>query len=144
MDMKDLNFFIAEPATVVYDVLLGGKTKLKGKWVNAVANIAYPLGDNIFIVGSASAKELKMVKIRVTGEATFDWIEAKYHKDRANYPAECKNQASFSEDCFDGTLVQELFYNAEIVAVPQENKRKRRELSKDFYLHKNRKFYKYN
>ena len=74
-----------------------------------------------------------MVKIRVTGELTFDWIEAKYHKDRANYPAKCKDQASFSEDCFDGTLVQEPFYSAEIVAVPQKNKRKKRYLSKNFH-----------
>ena len=107
-----------------------------GKWVNAAANIAFPLGDNLFIVASASAREVKMVKIRVTGESTFDWIEAKYHKDRANYPAKCKEQATFSEDCFDGTLVEQINYDVDLVAIPQENGKRKREISKYCCLNK--------
>ena len=107
-----------------------------GKWVNAAANIAFSLGENVFIVASASTREVKMVKIRVTGESTFDWIEAKYHKDRANYPAKCKEQATFSEDCFDGTFVEEINYNVDLVAIPQENGKRKREISKYCYLNK--------
>ena len=77
-----------------------------------------------------------MVKIRVTGESTFDWIEAKYHKDRANYPAHCKEQATFSEDCFDGTLVEQINYDVDLVAIPQENGKRKREISKYCFLNK--------
>ena len=44
-----------------------------------------------------------MVKIHVTGVSTFDWIAAMLHHDNGNYPEKCKNQESFSEDCFKGS-----------------------------------------
>ena len=110
--------------------MLGGQTRLEGKWVNSVASIAFPLGENIFIVASASEKFLKMVKIHVTGESTFDWIEARYQK--GNTPAICTVQETFSEDCFVGTSVEEPFYSVKLVAKQQESKRRKREAGKNF------------
>ena len=120
--------FITDQAIVNYDVVLGGQTRLEGKWVNSVAGIAFPLGKNTFIVASASTGFLKMVKIKVTAEKTFEWIEAKYQK--GSYPSKCRAQETFSEDCFVGTSVEEPFYSVALVAKPQESKRRKREVGK--------------
>ena len=117
-----------------YEIVLGGKTRLEGKWVNSVASLAFPSGENIFIVASVSGNFLKMVKIRVTGETTFDWIEAKYQK--GIYPTNCKTQETFTEECFVGTSVEEPFYSVVLVAKPQESKRRKREIGKNFSLNK--------
>lgn len=109
--------------------MLGGKTRLEGKWVNSVASLAFPCGENIFIVASVSGNFLKMVKIRVTGETTFDWIEAKYQK--GIYPTNCKAQETFTEECFVGTSVEESFYSVVLVAKPQQSKRRKREIGKN-------------
>ena len=118
--------YISDQANTNYDVVLDGQTRLEGKWVNSVASIAFPLGENIFVVASASEKFLKMVKIRVTGESTFDWMEAKYQK--GNTPAKCTVHETFSEDCFVGTSAEEPFYSVVLVAKQQESKRRKREV----------------
>ena len=116
--------------------MLGGKTKLEGKWINSgtVASLAFAMGGNIFIVASVSGNALKLVKIRVTGETTFDWIEAKYVQ--GNYPTECKSQETFTEECFVGTSVKEPNYSVELVAKPQERKRKKQDFGKNCILNK--------
>ena len=109
---------------------MGGETKLIGRWVNSIASIAYKLEDNVFIVASPGVRFLKMVKIHVTGVSTFDWIAAILHYDVGNYPEKCKNQESFSEDCFKGRSIGETYYNVHLVAKPQESKRKKRTISR--------------
>ena len=55
-----------------------------------------------------------MVKIAVTGETTFDWIDAKYHKPSAT--SSCRYQDTFSESCFHGKSVSKGQYNVQLVA----------------------------
>ena len=99
-----------------FHVLLNGETTLKGLWANGPAvAIAYPLVEkNVFIVSTVGSNIMKMVKIRVTGETTFDWLEAKYHQD---YPYECGKQSTFSENCFTGTSVDQDKYDVNLKAV---------------------------
>ena len=54
-----------------------------------------------------------MVKIRVTGERTFEWLAAKYD---TNYSVKCTTSSNFSEQCFQGTSVTQAMYNVELVA----------------------------
>ena len=99
-------------------MLLGGKTRLVGNAVNNVASIAYPLEEkNVFILAYPGNPFIKMVKIQVTGEATFDWMEAKYHR---NYSQKCGQQSTFDESCFHGTSVRQVQYNVKLVAVRQK------------------------
>lgn len=58
-----------------------------------------------------------MVKIRVTGETTFKWIDAKY--DEPGFPAECSSQSTFYEDCFQGNGVKEDEYSVKLSATVQ-------------------------
>ena len=95
-------------------IKLNGATKLTGVWINngipVSATIAHPLGENIFIIAAFTESHLKMVKIRVTGETSFEWIDAKYTKleqDEPGFPTECLSQSTFYEDCFQGNNVIE-------------------------------------
>ena len=97
-----------------YKVILHGQTRLEGNWVNNTATIAYPLWEkNVFIVGYVDSKYVQMVKIRVTGEKTFDWIDATYNED---YPKDCAKQMTFLESCFEGPKVTKNNYNVVLVA----------------------------
>ena len=133
---KSALFFIIDKVKTLYEVILGGETRLNGDWAkpSEIASIAYKLDDNVFIIASTSARHLKMVKIHVTGVSTFDWIAAKLHYDVGNYPEKCKNQASFSEDCFKGRSIGEKYYNVHLVAKPKESKRKKRTISRVTYI----------
>ena len=73
------------------------------------------MGDNIFIVVCLCGYHFKMVKIRVTGETTFDWMEAKYEWMN-KVPTKCKAQETFTAECFVGTSVSQWHYNVELVA----------------------------
>ena len=95
---------------------------MKGEWAGGAANIAFPLGDNVFIIARASLY-LQMVKIQVTGESSFKWMEAKYHRDKTNYPAKCKDQATFSKDCYDGPSVKKAYYDVDLVAKLQQKQK---------------------
>ena len=55
-----------------------------------------------------------MVKIRVTGETTFEWMEAIYNK---NYPEKCGKQSEFDESCFQGVSVEQDKYDLTIKAM---------------------------
>ena len=100
-----------------FDVLLDGKTRCKGNWVDNTASIAFPLKQkNVFIIGCVDPINVKMVKIKVTGEKTFDWIEAKYQK---NYPKECSTEQTFLESCFEGPSVTQDNYDVVLAAVPR-------------------------
>ena len=100
-----------------FHVLLNGETTLKGLWANGApaAAIAYPLVEkDVFIVSTVGSNGMKMVKIRVTGETTFDWLEAKSHQD---YPSECGKQSTFNENCFTGRSVGQDKYDVNLKAV---------------------------
>ena len=134
--LKSAFIFIIDKAKILFDVILGGETKLNGHWAqpSEIASIAYKLDDNVFIIASPTARHLKMVKIHVTGVSTFDWIAAILHNDIGSYPEKCKIQASFSEDCFKGRSIGETYYNVQLVAKPQESKRKKRTISRVTYI----------
>ena len=100
--------------TVSWNILLDGKTKLSGLHANSAASIAYRVEENTFIVAAYNGKFLKMVKIQVTGETTFDWIEAKYHRPSSD--STCKSQSNFDLACFHGTSMPETSYNIVLLA----------------------------
>ena len=94
--------------------MLEGKTKLLGTAVNAAADIAYRVKENTFIVAASLPTHLKMVKIQVTGETTFKWIEAKYHEPLA--ASTCKSQSTFDLTCFHGKSMIEKGYSVVLLA----------------------------
>ena len=84
------------------------QTKLGGPWVGystdsygngdpIPATIAYPVAgeDDVWIIGAKDG-HLKMVKIRITGPNTYDWIESYYSSEYG-----CLD--NFTESCFAGT-----------------------------------------
>ena len=99
-------------------IQLDGKTKLKGSSIpnNPPANISYATEEkNTFIVVLVEENRLKMVRIRVTGETTFDWIDAKY-KDGPS--ANCKVEETFNEECYIGQAVlYQNHYDVELSAI---------------------------
>ena len=111
-----LGYFNVDPFTVAvrWNIFLDGKTKLSGLHANGAASIAYRVEENTFIVAAYNGKFLKMVKIQVTGETTFDWIEAKYHRPSSD--STCKSQLTFDLACFHGTSMPETSYNVVLVA----------------------------
>jgi len=107
-----------DQANMNYDIELGGKTKMVGSWIwhnPCNASVAFPMGDNIFIVACDDGWHLKMVKIRVTGETTFDWMEARYGWEE-KIPTKCTAQETFTADCFVGESVAQKNYNVLLVA----------------------------
>ena len=100
---------------LLFDVQLNGETRLVGSWVSGAPNIAYPLPEtNVFILGKPDPNFVKMVKIRVTGEKTFDWLEARVIE---KYPDECGKQSTFHEGCFlQGNSVNQNQYDVKLVA----------------------------
>ena len=105
-------------ATIGWKVVLGGKSKLTGIHVNEsfpiATIIAYHVKGNIYIVAAMDDSYLKMVKIRITGETTFDWLTAKYN--RPSYSSMCTKQITFYEECFYGTSMPKRSYNVELHA----------------------------
>ena len=85
------------------------------------------MGENIFIVACVERNKLKMVKIRVTGETTFEWMEAK----KQDVTTKCKAQETFTAECFVGTSVQKSSYNVVLVAKQQERKRNNLDIGKN-------------
>ena len=95
---------------------------LKGSWVDAAPNIVYPLAEkNVFILGVAYVenRNLKMVKIQVTGKDTFDWLEARYYKGIFE---ECGKHSTFHEGCFQGMSVEQDKYDVNLEAIVVELK----------------------
>ena len=111
-----LGYFNVDPFTVAvrWNIFLDGKTKLSGLHANGAASIAYRVEENTFIVAAYNGKFLKMVKIKVTGETKFDWIEAKYHRPSSD--STCKSQSTFDLACFYGSSMPETSYNVVLLA----------------------------
>ena len=101
-----------------WNVKLDGSTKLSGKWINRgnpiPATIAYHVEGNVFIIAAVEGSYLKMMKIEVTGETTFNWVDAKYHTVSAT--SSCRDQETFSESCFHGSSVSQGKYDVQLVA----------------------------
>ena len=90
------------------------QTTIGGPWVNSgtpiPARFAFYLeNEDTWIVGVKEKGDLKMVKLKVTGTNTFDWISSK-HKQAGS----CGT--SFSESCFNGNDVDEDKYQVQLVA----------------------------
>ena len=100
--------------TVRWNILLDGKTKLSGNAANGAASIAYRVEENTFIVAASGGRFLKMVKIEVTGETTFKWIDAKYHTPSSD--STCRSQLTFDVDCFYGTSMSAKRYTVVLLA----------------------------
>ena len=60
------------------------------------------LGNNIWIVGVIDSPHLKMIKIEITGENTYNYVATRYTTGTATTSA-CSNPSTFSEACFIGT-----------------------------------------
>jgi len=118
IDQEPMNIESRDRANINYDIELGGKTKMVGDSIYhnpCNASVAFPMGDNIFIVACDDGWHLKMVKIRVTGETTFDWMEARYGWEE-KIPTKCTAQETFTADCFVGESVAQKNYNVLLVA----------------------------
>ena len=105
------------PQAKGWNVKLDGSTKLSGACIWCIpvpATIAYHIQGNVFIIAAVEESDLKMVKIAVTGETTFNWIDAKYHELAATY--NCRDQVTFSESCFHGSSVSKEHYDVQLVA----------------------------
>ena len=105
-----LNFFLAAKG---WNVLLA-QTTIGGPLVNSETPIParfafYLANEDTWIVGIKEQGDLKMVKLKVTGTNTFDWISSKQKQ-----AGSCGT--SFSEACFDGNDVDEDKYQVHLVA----------------------------
>ena len=77
------------------------------------ATIAFKLSnEGEWILGVQDGNYLKMVKLRVTGSNSYEWIDTKYEMN-GKYDASCL--ISFSESCFVGTSVDRDFYRINLV-----------------------------
>ena len=77
------------------------------------ATIALPLSNENEWIVAVKNNQLKMIKFRVTGTNTFDWISTKY-VERPEAP--CLTQESFSLSCFVGNAGNEKQYELQMVA----------------------------
>jgi len=79
-------------------------SKFGGSWINYGTPLPVilkrHLGGNEWMLGLVEAPYLKLEKIRVTSETTYEWIATRY--DNA-YDASCARQATFTLACFKGT-----------------------------------------
>ena len=94
------------------------QTMIGGPWINygtpIPATIAfYIVEEDTWIVGAIENGNLKMIKLRVTGPKSYDWISAKYRR-KGSYPQSCLS--SFSESCFVGENTNETNYQVQLVA----------------------------
>ena len=81
------------------------------------ATIAYPLGGNYWIVAGIHEHNLMMIKIFVTGETSYDWIEAKY-SNLDWIDSNCRFQSTFTEDSYQGPRkTNQDYYHVGLVAV---------------------------
>ena len=77
------------------------------------ATIALPLLEENEWIVAVRNNQLKMVKLRVTGANSYEWIATKY-AETSQYHASCLE--SFSESCFAGNTNGENSYIVKLVA----------------------------
>ena len=74
----------------------------------------YLPNDDDWIIGVVDGPFLKMVRLRVTGPTSFNWISTKYD---INYNETCLT--SFSESCYVGVNAGRFSYLVQLVAEPE-------------------------
>ena len=74
----------------------------------------YLPNDDDWIIGVVDGPFLKMVRLRVTGPTSFDWISTKYD---INYNVTCLT--AFSESCYVGGNAGKVSYLVRLVAEPE-------------------------
>ena len=99
------------------------QTKFKGENINKgtpkSASIAFKLEYvDHWIVGVEDGGYLKMMKIHVVNENSFDWISSKTNR---GYSACCASNKCFAVDCFVGTDRAKEYYGLEINAYRKGN-----------------------
>ena len=103
----------------MWSIQLGGETTLFDtgidNGISTPATIAYALYENFFIIAGIEEPYLKMIKIFVTGETSFDWIGAKY--STPSFHSGCRNQSTFTEECYYETSNSDANYDAKLVAI---------------------------
>ena len=92
------------------------QTKFSGRMINGgipiPATIAFKLANvDEWIVGVLDGRYLKMVKLKVTGPNSYDWMASKWTN---LYDESCPT--AFSESCFTGSGGGESQYTVELVA----------------------------
>ena len=119
---------------MTFDIEPDSGTWIKGKFLGQgyVPNIIYPLAQkNVFILGqtfTGKSASVKMIKIRVTGKTTFDWLDGRNvildsNKDGViDNNEECGKQSTFHEGCFKGSFQGQDKYNVDLVATVVESK----------------------
>ena len=77
------------------------------------ATLALDLSDNIWVVGVLNGNFMKMVKLKITGATSYDWIATKFLRI-GNFTSSC--EADFSESCFIGNDGTECMYTVQLAA----------------------------
>ena len=85
-----------------------------GKLLYGPATMSYRLKENQFIVGLRKNSYLSMVWIRVTGEQSFEWIDAR-KLDLMN-DSTCDREEEFTFHCFKGNNESREDYDLVLVA----------------------------
>ena len=109
------NFFYILEVKKYWTILLP-QTKFAGPAINGApvsATIALPLSNENEWIVAVKNKQLKMVKLRVTGANTFDYITTKW-AETSQYDASCLT--SFTESCFVGNVAKKHGYEIKLVA----------------------------
>ena len=119
---------------LTFDIVPNTGTWLKGRYFGqgAIPSIIHPLAEkNVFILGHPSTgtgASVRMVKIRVTGKTTFDWLDGRNvildsNKDGViDNNEECGKQSTFHEGCFQGNFQGQDKYDVDLVATVVESK----------------------
>ena len=78
--------------------------------------LSLELGDNVWIVGVIDEPYLKMVKIKITADATSEWIGERYSE---TYSQACAQSATFTENCYlQGTARATNEYRVSLATLP--------------------------
>ena len=113
---------------MTFDVVPSDGTWLQGRYLGQGINpsIIHPLAEkNVFILGhptTGKGASVRMVKIRVTGKTTFDWLDGRNlildsNKDGViDNNEECGKQSTFHEGCFIGNSLERDKYDVDLVA----------------------------
>ena len=109
-------------------MVLDGNTKISIKnGLPVPATIAYRVEKDVYIIAEVSGP-LIMVKIRITGSKTFEFIEARSHihdEPYRSFGTYCNRPETFTIDCYRGVRALEDTYKvAKLVAVSRSGMRK--------------------
>ena len=94
------------------------QTKFTGSAISGAptpATLAIDLSNSTWILGVLNGNFMKMVKLRVTGATTYDWIATKFYRiGDGSFTGAC--EMAFSESCFVGNDGTECMYTVQVFA----------------------------